>query len=108
MAEVAAVAEPLELAEPVVALAEPPVGRALAVRPGPTVVSRDPVAPEASTAARPDQLVAGAAVPPAGWVVLPWIVPSPVLAALEHQESTVQVVLALLVSTGREASAPLA
>lgn len=61
----------------VVAVVEPPVGRALAVRPGPTVVFRDPVAPVVSTVARPDPLVAGAAVLLAGWLVPPWLVPWP-------------------------------
>jgi hypothetical protein len=70
-----AAAEPLELAEPVVALAEPPVGRGPEVRPGPTVVSRDPVAPVVSTVARPDPPVVGAAVLLAGWLVPPWLVP---------------------------------
>ncbi len=93
------VAGPLELAEPVVALAEPPVGRALAVQPEPTVVSRDPVAPVVSTAVRPDPPVAGVAVPLAAWVVPPWLVPSDDLVVLEQQVSTALVVLEPLALT---------
>lgn len=80
---------PGELAELVVELAEPRVvGRALVVRPGPTVASRDPAAPVVSTVARPDPPVAGAAVPPAGWAVLRWLVPWHDLVGLEQQAST--------------------
>lgn len=61
------------------------VAHALAVRPGPTVVFRDPAAPEASTAARTDRPVAGAAVPPAGWDVPPWLVPWRDLEGLEQR-----------------------
>ncbi len=106
MAEVVVVPGPVELVEAAAPAGLQVVGRGPVVAPGPTAVFRDPVAPEASTAARPDQLAAGAVVPPAGWVVPHWIVPwrdplpdpaglapsaPTVPAALEHPDSTVRV-----------------
>ena len=91
-AAVVVAAGPLELAEP-------QVGHALAVRPGPTVVSRVPAAPVVSTAVRPDPPVAGAAVPPAGWVVPHWLVPWHDLVGLEQQASIALGALEPLAST---------
>lgn len=95
-------AGPLELAELVVELPEPRVAHAQAVRPGPTVVSRDPAAPVVSTAVRPDQPVAGAAVPPAGWVVPHWLGPWRDRVGLEQQASIALVALEPLASTVQE------
>ncbi len=86
---VVAVPEPVVLVEPAAPAGLLVVGRGPVVQPEPTVVSRDPVVPEASTVARPDPPVAGAAVPPAGWVVPRWQVPWRDLVGLGQQASTV-------------------